>query len=122
METREHLAPLASSAVPKAGAHTYPHFRGWRIVMGELGALTALGPAGRNSRNEPISRYRCDCGTEVVRVAATITGKRLHSCGCKLGSWAKGRSNLATRKHGMSRGAGVKGHPLYTVWIAMKQR
>jgi hypothetical protein len=94
-----------------------------RDIAGQrYGELVAVEPAGRNAHGSQLWLYKCDCGNNVVRPAHTITGKRLHSCGCKVGSWMKGR-RPAIYKHGMSLGKGCKnGHPIYYVWASMRQR
>lgn len=54
----------------------------------------------------------CDCGNATLVVASSLVRGDSQSCGCL----ATEIRSLATRKHGLA------GHPVYNVWINIRQR
>jgi hypothetical protein len=79
------------------------------------GAMTAI-TAGyvflASGRRMPAWQCRCDCGTEKMVMTLNWVRDKHMSCGCK-----KGERIKAVRGY---RGDGK--HPLYRVWVQMKQR
>ncbi len=56
--------------------------------------LTAIAYVGQNQFRQSVWRFKCDCGKEVVTVAANFLDETTKSCGC----W----STEKRRTHGMS--------------------
>lgn len=87
--------------------------------FGKLVALERTGSAsyGDGSHSRSVWRFRCDCGNEIERSTANLhrDGRKIHSCGCHLGGWAKGKPP-ANKVHNLSLSN------LYTVWLSMKGR
>lgn len=79
------------------------------------GRLTAVEFVGRNTRYEPMWRFRCQCGREVIIVETSITQSLTKSCGCLFLEMtiAKGHGNAT---HGKSRSVE------YRTWIGMLAR
>lgn len=84
-----------------------------------FGRLLVLGYGGRHS-NYHRWWWRCDCGNVGQSDAHTLKAGGCKSCGCL----QRDVAHDTMTKHGLSRFShrGDDGHPLYAVWIAMKQR
>lgn len=55
----------------------------WKDSAGmKFGRLTVLHFAGTNSKGQAIVRCLCDCGTECDRMACSMKGGLVRSCGC----------------------------------------
>jgi hypothetical protein len=84
-----------------------------------VGRLTVLGRAPRRPGvGQALWRCRCECGNETVVYGSNLRQQTTASCGCVLGDLTRAR--LTT--HGMSRGTGRPGHPLYMIWEGIKKR
>ena len=73
-----------------------------------FGLLVVTGRAGSDNHQNATWHCKCDCGKEVVRVGAQLKKAAASSCGC-----AKNDFKIT---HGMT------GHPLYSLWVNMRQR
>ena len=82
----------------------------------KYGRLTVLGESpDRSSDGRVMWRCRCDCGTEIVRIAKAVKSGNTKSCGC-INKERLTAQNKATAKHGMT---GTRAH---TAWINMQER
>jgi hypothetical protein len=88
-----------------------PHHRSVDITGQQFGYLTALRYEGSDGRKS-FWRVRCQCGSEVVRVASELKKGNTRSCGCM-----RGRLRLErTKTHGMTT------HKAFAVWQSMLDR
>lgn len=77
----------------------------------KFGRLTAVSFAG-SKLSKPRWLCVCECGSETIVVAGSLTAGNTQSCGC-LGIERRTQSVVT---HGMTK------HPLYDAWVNMKQR
>lgn len=77
-----------------------------------FGRLTAIEFHSRGPGRVSLWLCRCDCGNEIVARAGNLVSGRSRSCGCV------GARKAAQRltKHGLH------GHPLYRIWVRMRDR
>ena len=75
-----------------------------------FGRLVVLDGADPDARTRSQWLCRCDCGTELVRLAGQIVAGRVRSCGC----------GSRERKHGLA--SREDRHPLYGTWQQLRQR
>lgn len=85
------------------------------ITGQRFGLLVAIEDAGSNGRRR-LWRFRCDCGSEVIRIMDGCRRSAHASCGCFKPGWLnKGRAP-ASKTHGLSRTR------LYRIWTNMLSR
>lgn len=74
--------------------------------------LKVIEFVGLNKFNKAQWRCKCDCGNEVVVLAACLKNKHTMSCGCLHAETVK----VSRKKHGL------RNHPLYHTWLNIKDR
>lgn len=82
------------------------------LIGNKNNRLTIIGEAAKLNNNKTRFLVRCDCGNEFDLVAHSFLSGRTSSCGCYRKETTKNR----VEKHGL------KKHPLYSIWSAMKER
>lgn len=98
----------------------HPSRSNFKNLTGQrFGRLFILGYGGRKTKWGQWW-WRCDCGNVGLSYGHIMRSGDGQSCGCRQREVAQ----LTFTTHGGSRFShrGDKGHPLYAVWIAMKQR
>ena len=78
-----------------------------------FGRLTVVSRAANSPHGKARWVCRCECGTDVTVVGATLTRGATSSCGCSR------REKMASRQrtHGLS-----KSSPIYGIWKGMRKR
>lgn len=74
--------------------------------------LTVIEDVGRGKQGHVLWRCECSCGNSVVTCSADLRQGNTQSCGCLMIDQVK----EANTTHGLRK------HPLYNVWLKMKDR
>ena len=77
-----------------------------------FGRLQVKEFVGLNKFHKALWRCECDCGNEVVALAACLKNRHTQSCGCLHDEIVK----VNCKTHGL------RHHPLYQCWLNMKDR
>lgn len=97
---------MTTATKPIPAEHRIGHKFGRLLITGIVKRLL-----GKSVWPTAYARCLCDCGAEATIAVHTIVRGRSRSCGCLNREVASGRA-----KHGLRR------HPLYSVWLGMKNR
>lgn len=78
--------------------------------------LTVLSYVGADKHGHSMYECECECGNRVTSIGSAIKSGHVKSCGCAQ------RESVSTRntKHGHKRRGNA--HPLYSVWMNMRDR
>lgn len=80
------------------------------ITGQKFGRLTVVERLENDKHNRSVFRCKCDCGNEITAAGRNLRIRKVQSCGC----YAKDKKKEVI--HGLSK------HPLYRIWLGIKQR
>ena len=81
-----------------------------------FGKLTVLSSKGKSKNGSSKWLCGCECGNEKIIIGASLTSKRVNSCGCLRKELLRKNNSKLKTKHGKY------GTPIYGVWFDMKQK
>ena len=91
------------------------------LVGQRVGRLVVIQRVNNPKKNGALWLCQCDCGNTLVAPRTRLRNGKTKSCGCLRSE----KSSERWLKHGMSRAGrkqGHKAHPLYAMWMSMRNR